>query len=252
PPLQVFSELESTNAEAQRQAGQAAPEWTTIFAEQQTAGRGRLNRKWDSPAGLGLYVSVILLPEIEPQRINLINLTFALAAAEFLEYHLQITSSDKKVGLKWPNDLWIDHKKIGGILLESVFNNKKIEYLIIGIGLNLNQQITDFAPDLQDRSVSLCQLCGIHYNPVQICPEFVRRVYRRYQQESATNFMNVTEQYQERLLFKNEVVSIRSGAASQTGRIIGVNPQGFLQLRNNGRDEIITAGDIWEFKEDGK
>lgn len=141
----------STNDLAKDMADQGAQEGSVILAEEQTAGKGRYRRPWYSSRGMGLYVSVLLRPP--RSEISLLTLVAGLAVAEALYDVLEI-----KVCLKWPNDLLWEGKKLGGILSEGSFQGHKLNYVIVGIGLNVNQREEDFPADIKETATSLLQI----------------------------------------------------------------------------------------------
>src|ERR1700733_6540894 len=147
-PLLEFDTLPSTNELAREMAVQGAVEGTTILAREQTAGRGRLGRTWTSAAGEGLYVSIILRPKVQPRRFSIMTLASAVAVAETLISEFAVTPD-----IKWPNDVLVSDRKVCGILLETATEGDKLEYAILGIGVNLGQP--DFPDDIRESSTSL-------------------------------------------------------------------------------------------------
>lgn len=130
-----FKSLPSTNDYVRHHIGRGLEPGTVVVAEQQTSGRGRGTNKWTSPPGVGLYFSFYITPEIQPHHLGLFSLAVSVAVANAIS-----TLAGVKVSLKWPNDIFFRDRKIGGILLESVINSGKVEHLIVGIGLNLNNR----------------------------------------------------------------------------------------------------------------
>ncbi len=143
----------STNDMAKDLADFGVPEGTVVLAEEQTSGKGRYRRHWFSSPGKGLYLSVILRPK-QPE-ISLLTLSAGLAVAEALRDVLGV-----KVCLKWPNDLLWEGKKLGGILSESSYFGQKLNYVVVGIGLNISHSEEDFPPGLRDSAISLKQIRG--------------------------------------------------------------------------------------------
>jgi len=152
--------VDSTNLIARRLAEDGYPAYTTVIADEQLQGRGRLGREWFSPPHSGLWFSIILRPEmINPAAAAPVTLVTAAALAGNLNHthHLPVK-------IKWPNDLLINGKKFGGILSEIKGEPDRIEYLIMGIGLNINQQGKDFPQQLKDRAASLYSESGQSFN----------------------------------------------------------------------------------------
>ncbi len=141
---------DSTNDHAMALARDGAPAGTVVAAETQTAGRGRLGRQWVSPAGLNLYFSIILRPGLSARDIPLVTLMCAVEAAGALK-----ASTGAEVKLKWPNDLLLEGKKLGGILVESLLKGNVVEFVVAGIGININSREEDFPPEVKDIATSL-------------------------------------------------------------------------------------------------
>jgi len=139
----------STNDEAKRLAREGAAEGTAVVAAEQTAGRGTKGRSWHSARGLGLYASVILRPR-SAARLSLLPLAAGLAAREAVE-----RTTGLLPGLRWPNDLILDGKKLGGVLCETEFSGNKVAFAVVGLGLNVGHRPADFPPDLRASAVSI-------------------------------------------------------------------------------------------------
>jgi BirA family transcriptional regulator, biotin operon repressor / biotin---[acetyl-CoA-carboxylase] ligase len=148
-----YETLPSTNDTAREMALRGADEGTIVLAGAQTAGRGRLGRTWSSPAGEGLYLSLVLRPQIETARAAAITLGAAVAVAETLIDDFMLTAD-----IKWPNDVLVGCRKICGILLEAASESGRLQYAILGIGVNLNQK--DFPEDISQVATSICRETG--------------------------------------------------------------------------------------------
>jgi len=146
--IHKFETCSSTNDVAREMALRGAAEGTAVVADEQTAGRGTKGRSWHSPRGKGLYVSVILRPE--SGDIPLLPLAAGLAAREAVE-----RSNGLAARLRWPNDILWDEKKLGGILCESGFLGNRPEYVILGVGLNVDHELDDFPEDIRASAVSV-------------------------------------------------------------------------------------------------
>jgi BirA family biotin operon repressor/biotin-[acetyl-CoA-carboxylase] ligase len=135
-----YRRLQSTNTIAYRLALQSAPEWTVVVADAQTKGRGRRGRRWESPKG-GLWFSILLRPNVPSPKLPLLQFVAAVATRQALENETGVS-----VKLKWPNDLVLGQKKLGGILIESKTLGDRVSFAILGIGLNINQRKADLSP----------------------------------------------------------------------------------------------------------
>lgn len=149
--------LDSTNAHCRRMAARGAPSGTVVIAERQTAGRGRMGRSFESPAGMGLYLSILWRPHCTPEQLLPLTALCAVAAVRTIRRVCGIDCA-----IKWPNDLVLHSKKIAGILTESVPDvTGMVDYVIVGIGINLRQRPGDFSPDVAAIATSLRQETGV-------------------------------------------------------------------------------------------
>ncbi len=152
-PVHHFETLDSTNDLAKQLAAQGAPEGAVVVAEAQTGGRGRLGREWNSPPGVGLYVSLVLRPMLPPMELPQITLTTAVAVVRAVRRVAGVAP-----GIKWPNDLLLDGKKLGGILTEMETESDRIRHVVVGLGLNVNNP--EFPPELAATATSLALAAG--------------------------------------------------------------------------------------------
>lgn len=161
--LHWFDTIDSTNTEAKRMAQKGAPHGTVLLAHRQTGGRGRMGRSFSSPAGMGIYLSVILRPECRAEQLMHLTCATAVAMCDAVE-----TVTGFRPGVKWINDLIADGKKLGGILTElSILpGSDKIDFAVVGIGINCNQTPLDFSGEIRDIAISLQTATQ---KPVQRC-----------------------------------------------------------------------------------
>ncbi len=148
--LIIHQEAESTQDLARECAIRGEPEGLAIMALSQTKGRGTSGHSWVTPPGKNLALSIILRPRVAPEEAPLLGLMASIGVAETIEAGI-----GRPAQLKWPNDVLIDGRKIAGILPEASLNNREISFVIIGIGLNINAELSDFTPDLRDSVTSL-------------------------------------------------------------------------------------------------
>lgn len=147
-----FQTIDSTNNRARTLAEKGAPEGTLVISEEQTAGRGRMGRSWNSPGGTGIWLSLLLRPPLFPSQAPLITSLAGVAVAEAIR---RVTGLD--AGIKWPNDILINGKKAAGILTELSADEEKIRHVIVGIGINVNTKT--FPEEIRDRATSL-RICS--------------------------------------------------------------------------------------------
>ena len=250
-----FKEIGSTNEKATELANEGAPEWTVVFARKQTRGKGRYHRVWQSPADMGLWFSIILRPQINLDQLNLVNLVTALSIRDFILGIISkqlIMGRRPEVQLKWPNDVLIEGKKICGILLESRIRENKILQLIVGIGLNLNQEKKDFSDEIRNTATSLKLLTGLSFNLNITLKNFLAYFYDKLNNSIENGFLRVVESYQKNMLYRKEKVYLDLGGSFVDGVIQGLNEQGFLLIDVNGEQNVVSAGEIWHLKAENK
>lgn len=150
--VRVLETVDSTNTAAKAQAAQGAPQGTAVLAERQTGGRGRLGRQFDSPSGMGVYLSVVLRPEVEPQRLLPLTCFVAAALCDAVEEAVGLRPE-----IKWTNDLLLGGKKLAGILTELTLEaeSHRVQYAVVGAGINCGQREVDFPPVLRETACSL-------------------------------------------------------------------------------------------------
>jgi len=238
--IRVFQETNSTNDLADRLARDGVAEGTVVFAEKQNRGRGRMGRMWASPAGLGLWLSVVLRPRLAPQAAT--QLTIAAATAVRRAIH-QITSLEPDI--KWPNDLLLEGRKTAGILTEMGAELDKIKYVIIGIGVNVNLETTDFPPELRRVATSLRQALGRPIHRPELAAALLRELDVDYARVCSGRFEEVAEEWSSHCRTLGQKVTILQGERRIEGRAESLDQDGALLLRNaRGRLERIIGGDV--------
>ncbi len=239
-----YKQVESTNTTARNLAGQGAGEWTAVVAFQQTAGRGRYRRRWLSSPGKGIYLSVVLRPRVQPTEVNLINLSTALVVADFLEKLTNAVENPITVGLKWPNDVLVNHRKIAGILLETGYRQQQVDFVVVGIGINLNHAEADFPEELRHQATSLFMETGKEWDVPATTTNFLSDFYRGMHRYLSTRFAHVLDLYRQRLLFRNETIQVVVNNSPLKGILKDVDEQGFLLLQTDHGILRITSGEV--------
>jgi BirA family biotin operon repressor/biotin-[acetyl-CoA-carboxylase] ligase len=233
----VFDELDSTNSTAKEFAQDGAEQGTIVIARTQNHGRGRFDHIWQSPEG-GVYVSFILRPKTSPEKTSLLPFIAALALTKTIEsYGLHAT-------IKWPNDVRVNGKKIAGILLESEVFGHMINYVVVGIGMNLNIDISYFSPDIQPRSTSIMHELG---NPVDY-HEFLRTFfiqfesfYKLFVEQQYDKIINEWKNHTDTL---GKTIRVQTSTGMLQGLAFNIDPHGFLLLQTeNGEIKKILSGD---------
>jgi BirA family biotin operon repressor/biotin-[acetyl-CoA-carboxylase] ligase len=229
-----YPSLPSTNDAAKRQAKKGAKEGTVIIAEEQTAGRGRLGRSWLSPRG-SVALSIILHPPLT--YLPSLIMVASLATANAIE---RVTSL--KARLKWPNDVLVNSKKVCGILVESDVKGSRVDYAVIGIGLNVNISLADF-PGIAPLATSLSHELGGYVSRRRIIQSLLAEAERLYL--ALPEGDSVFRQWRERLATLGQKVRVSSGEATCEGTAESVAPDGSLLLRQpDGNLLKVVAGDV--------
>ncbi len=237
--LACYKSVKSTNDIASRLAASGAPDGTIVTAEQQTAGRGRLGRNWHSPPRTGIYLSVVLRPDIPPENAPGLSVATAVALADtFAAY------SPGRVQIKWPNDVFINSRKAAGILCELTAERRRVNYLVVGVGINVNHQKDDFPPDLRDMATSLCRELGDAVNRVELLKSFLRHLEREYGDYCQSGLAAAHDKVHRYSFLLGREVTVESGRCRITGQAMEIDARGCLVLATSDGPAVITAGDV--------
>jgi BirA family biotin operon repressor/biotin-[acetyl-CoA-carboxylase] ligase len=236
-----FFKVDSTNRVALELAHAGEPEGTVVIAEEQTAGRGRAGRAWHSERAAGIYMTLLLRPPLSPVQAPLLTMLAGLSAHAAIQAELHLS-----VDLKWPNDLMLNGKKLGGILTEMHAEPSAVKFVIVGIGINVNQE--KFPGELSAIATSLRIESGRRLSRLELLSRLLREFetdYNRFLQEGAES---VTQRFSAVSSFANgKHVRVTNGAASFTGITAGLGPEGLLLVqRDNGQVVTVIAGDVTE------
>ena len=241
--LLVFDELDSTNNTAKELAQDGAEQGTIVIARTQNQGRGRFDHIWQSPEG-GVYLSFILRPKTSAEKTSLLPFVAALALTKTIEsYGLHAT-------IKWPNDVRVNGKKISGILLESEVIGHMINYVVVGIGMNLNIDITHFSPDIQPRSTSIIHELG---SPVDY-HEFLRTFFIQfegfYKLFVEQQYDRIIDEWKTHTDTLGKTIRVQTSTETLQGIASDIDQSGFLLLiTERGETKKIMSGDCLYFDE---
>jgi BirA family biotin operon repressor/biotin-[acetyl-CoA-carboxylase] ligase len=237
-PIHHFETLASTNDLAKEMGAKGAPEGTLVVAEGQTAGRGRLGRGWASPPGAGLYVSLLLRPPLPPTEMPQITLTVAVAVARAIRRATGLVP-----GIKWPNDLLLQGKKVAGILTEMETESDQIRYLVVGLGLNINN--SEFPTELQATATSLALAGGRTFSRLDILKSWLEEFEDLYERFLAREFPGILEEWKKYTVTLGHPVTVRQGPLEISGQALEVAPDGALLIQT-GTGEIVrvASGEI--------
>ena len=229
----------STQETAKSQAVQGAREGTVVVAETQSGGRGRIGRGWTSPSG-GIYLSIILRPNIKPTEALRLPLIAGIAVARAIEKLI-----DLKPKLKWPNDIIIDDLKTGGILTEMSAEVDRLDWVIIGIGLNVNTPRKAFPPEVEGIATSLREVKGTDIPRIKLLQHILTELESLYDDFHQRGFESLRQQWKALSNTIGEPVRVISGTEETTGRAVDIDLDGALILqRDDGIRERIIAGDV--------
>ena len=237
--IHYVDSVDSTNTLAHQLASEGAAEGTTVIAETQTKGRGRLGRTWVSPPGRNLYLSIILRPTIAVARAPQIGLVVGVAVAE------AVGDWASPVTIKWPNDVLIDGRKVAGILTEMDVDGDRIRCVIVGVGVNLNSTAEDFPPDLRDKAVSVCTAGGAPVDRAAFAEHLLTRLEERYDRFLNEGFAAIRPLWERLSALTGQRVQIDDGVRRYQGIVVGVADDGTLRLRDAAQGEThVVAGDV--------
>jgi BirA family transcriptional regulator, biotin operon repressor / biotin---[acetyl-CoA-carboxylase] ligase len=234
-----FSELDSTNNCARTLAEGGAPEGVVVIAEQQTQGRGRLARRWVSPPYVNLYCSIILRPTLPPGRAPQITLTAAVALSDALAIFSPVVPT-----IKWPNDILAGGKKLAGVLTEAVSNARKIDFVILGIGVNLNYALEAMPQEIRQRATSLSILAGRTISREGFLRRLIQDLDRCYAILEEEGFAALAPQWEARFGLRGHTVRVEMTDRTVTGRALGIDEDGLLIVEGPAGRQRIVAGDV--------
>jgi BirA family biotin operon repressor/biotin-[acetyl-CoA-carboxylase] ligase len=232
------AEIDSTNRLAKQLAIDGEPEGSVVLAEQQRTGRGRMGREWSSPTG-GIWMSVILRPELAPYQVQAITLTAAVAAVEATYIATGVTP-----GIKWPNDLLLGKKKIAGILTEVSAEMERVNYLILGVGLNANIPGELFHGQLLGEATSLLAETGISVVRTRWVRSFLEKLEYYYFLALQEGFAEVFDSWRRYSITLGQPVTVRIADRTVTGIATDIDNHGALQLKTDAGIETFMAGEV--------
>jgi len=238
--INIYREVSSTNHIAQSMARSGALDGTLVMSMTQTAGRGRMKRQWSCPPSKGILMSMILRPELSVQFVPQLTLLCGVVVAETLR---KVTGCS--AGIKWPNDIVINGKKVCGILAQSSYSSSDSSYVIMGVGINVNQNIHQLPPDCLETSTSLRLELGHKVSRFKVLEQFMVTWEEHYQ-----CFLTGGHQYLRTKWIENNVtlgrnVTINQEIAAVQGVAIDISERGGLIVSfPDGSAEEYLAGDL--------
>lgn len=237
--LYFFEEIDSTNTKAKQLAEKGATSGTLVVANKQTGGKGRRGRSWESPADTGIFMTLILKPDMNPSRASMLTLVMALATVKACN---EITASSCYI--KWPNDIVLNGKKICGILTEMSAEMDYINHIVIGIGINAN--IDTFPEELNETATSIKKEFGEKVNRATL----INRILIYFEKEYEIFLKNHSLKYQineynEFLINRDKEVKVIEASNQYKGIALGINEKGELLVRKeDGQVDGVYAGEV--------
>lgn len=233
--LYYFETIDSTNFFAKKLARENNKDGAVVVADAQSSGRGRKNRTWSSPKG-GLWFSIVLYPNIPPEHTMIVTMMASIAIAEAIR---DITGLIPII--KWPNDLLINEKKVCGILTELDAEMDRINYTVVGIGVNVNNKIDK---ELQDIAISLKQVKGSNISRVKLLRSILRYLDFHYTQLLSKDYETIRKSWFSFAKIIGRKIEIRDEDKVTTGIVSNVDDSGCLILKTNLGKVRIVSGDV--------
>lgn len=236
--INYFPVVDSTNTRAKQLAEEGCPHGTLVIAERQDAGRGRRGRSWECPEGAGIFMTLVLKPDINPNHASMLTLVAALAVSAAIT-----KKTGKQAGIKWPNDIVMDGKKICGILTEMGMSAGRMSYIAAGIGINV--QNTEFPEEIADRATSLYLETNKHFDRAELIEEILEQFEHYYAVFTKTeNLSGLVEEYNAHLVNRNRMVRVLDEKEPFEGTAEGITPQGELVVATGEGRKLVSAGEV--------
>ena len=233
--IRVLEETHSTNNVAREWAKNGACEYSCVLAHRQTGGRGRLGRQFFSYDG-GVYMSVILRPQIEPQESLLITVAAAVAAAEVIE-----SISGKKTLIKWVNDIYIDGKKVCGILTEGNIEDGKLQFAILGIGVNILSPKDGFPSEISSIAGSVFEKETGDNEKSKFVSLFLEKFKGYYEKLAKKEYL---DSYRKRNLLIGQEITYEQEGKTKVGKVTGIDDNASLVVEYEGKQTAISSGEV--------
>lgn len=238
--IRVFEQTTSTNDVAEKLARDGVKEGVVVFAESQTRGRGRLGRHWVSPARKGLWFSVLLRPALRPQAATQLTVVSATALRRAIALQTGLEAR-----IKWPNDIVVGSRKVAGILTELSAELDQVKHLVLGIGVDVNFNPSDFPPDLRHLATSLKAELGRPVPRATLAVTILAELDADYRRLANGDFASLADEWQSHCVTLGHQVVIRTGPREIRGRAEALGPEGALLVRTeHGHLEPVVGGDV--------
>jgi BirA family biotin operon repressor/biotin-[acetyl-CoA-carboxylase] ligase len=235
-----FRSVSSTNQVAQDLGRRGYPEGTLVVAEEQTAGRGRWQRSWWSPPETGIWLSLVLRPQLAPYRVSQITLVAGVSCVRAIDACLGL-----RPGIKWPNDIVYDGRKLCGILVEMEAAAEQVHFLVIGIGINVNQELEEFPEEIRDSAISLGMIAGRRVERLLLVQRFLEAFEEDYDHYCRDGFAAARQAWLSCQVTLGKAVRVQAGREEFTGEACGLDDDGSLLVRlGSGQVRRCIAGEV--------
>lgn len=236
----VMETTTSTNDEAIKYASAQEPEGLVVLSESQTLGRGRMGRKWSSPKGKGLWFSALLRPNLTANECTQLTIAAAVSLRRAINDITEVTPD-----IKWPNDLLVKGRKIAGILTEMQAELDCVKYVIVGVGVNVNQNGDEFPEQFRKIATSLKTITGVPINRTALAVAIFQEMDKDYKRITHGRFNEIAQEWGNNCGTLNKDVDIQTGHRRVTGRAESLDETGALLVRTqHGRIERVIGGDV--------
>lgn len=232
--VEYFEKIDSTNTYLKSVAAERR-EGHIVIAGEQSAGRGRLGRSFFSPAGSGVYMSILLKPRFDADKLTYITAAAAVALVEAIE-----EISKKSADIKWVNDVYIDGKKVAGILTEAVFDGYKMKCAVLGVGINVKKPQGGFPDDIKDIAASVFDDPDDE-KAASLISSFVKRFFAYYNKLEEKEYLDT---YRKKMLYLSERINVISPAGTYTATLVSVNDDFSINVMTDEEEKRVFSGEI--------
>ena len=236
--IYCFDSIDSTNTKAKELAEAGHPSGTLVVADQQTLGRGRRGRSWESPAGTGIFMTLMLKPDINPNNASMLTLVAAMATARAIT---EVTGEAAQI--KWPNDIVMNGKKVVGILTEMSAQFDYINHIVVGIGINVHNE--EFPEEIAKTASSLLLECGHRIHRASLIEAFLEEFERLYAVYLETEDMSgLQKEYDSLLVNRGRQVRVLDPKEPFEGKAMGITKKGELIVDTWESRKLVSSGEV--------
>ena len=236
--LCCFESIDSTNEEAKRRGEAGAPDGSIYVADNQTNGKGRRGRTWLSPSGEDIFFTILLRPDLPLNSVSMLTLVAASAVAEAVD---KVTGQECQI--KWPNDIMVNGRKLVGILTELSASMEKIDYIIMGIGINTGMERADFPEAFREGATSF-RAEGVHVSRKTLLAAVLSELEKEYAVAETEGFARVLDNWRNLSCTLGQNVRVVLGTNSYTGKAVDIDKDGCLLVDTGNEVNRVIAGDV--------